>query len=112
MDEHAKETWGLGEPYERYIGRWSRLESLPILHCPATRLSTRIDASLSVSATHLAFLLVTFVLAALLVLCWTRRHPALFEQFFDDAPRLDQTSRLAACPEQAGVALLRHRKTQ
>jgi trans-aconitate methyltransferase len=24
MDEHVKETWGLGGPYERYVGRWSR----------------------------------------------------------------------------------------
>ncbi len=25
MTEHTKETWGLGGPYERYVGRWSRL---------------------------------------------------------------------------------------
>jgi SAM-dependent methyltransferase len=25
MTEHAKETWGLGGPYDRYVGRWSRL---------------------------------------------------------------------------------------
>ena len=25
MTEQAKETWGAGEPYEQYVGRWSRL---------------------------------------------------------------------------------------
>jgi SAM-dependent methyltransferase len=24
MNEQAKETWGSGDPYERYVGRWSR----------------------------------------------------------------------------------------
>jgi SAM-dependent methyltransferase len=25
MNQHVKETWGSGEPYERYVGRWSRM---------------------------------------------------------------------------------------
>jgi SAM-dependent methyltransferase len=25
MTEHVKETWGSGEPYDRYVGRWSRM---------------------------------------------------------------------------------------
>jgi SAM-dependent methyltransferase len=27
MSEPAKETWGAGSPYERYVGRWSRMVS-------------------------------------------------------------------------------------
>jgi SAM-dependent methyltransferase len=38
MPERATETWGSGEPYERYVGRWSRLvarEFLAWLGVPA-----------------------------------------------------------------------------
>lgn len=38
MSEQAKETWGAGGPYERYVGRWSRAvaqQFLPWLDVPA-----------------------------------------------------------------------------
>jgi SAM-dependent methyltransferase len=31
MTEHAKEAWGLGGPYDRYVGRWSRLVAQALL---------------------------------------------------------------------------------